>query len=135
MGNYDKNIFSKLSRGDREKKAFTGVWERAELALINFLPESSLRVLDPSQILHSRVPRTPPTELSRSYQHMAWQEPASPHPESRADGALWGETAASYLTFQRFCRVMITTSSFPLFPKHPVFVNRSAPRGSSAPTS
>lgn len=40
MGNYYKNIFSKLRRGDREKKAFTGGWGKGRTRSNNFLLES-----------------------------------------------------------------------------------------------
>lgn len=54
-------------------------------------------------------------------------------PENEANGALSEGRAASYVTFQRFCRVTIITSSFLLLPKHPGSVNRSAPGRSSVP--
>lgn len=144
MGDDCKNILSKLRRRDGEKRKckLLDVGERAGRALINVLQESKGRsvFLGPAKDRAlNKLQGYGPVEFGEEsgfYERLVWQElTTNEHtPYNGAGGALREERAAARTPFQRFCRVMIITPSFLLFPKRPVFVNRSAACGSSGPT-
>lgn len=144
MGDDCKNILSKLRRRDGEKRKckLLDVGERAGHALINVLQESKGRsvFLGPAKDRAlNKLQGYGPVEFGEEsgfYERLVWQElTTNEHtPYNGAGGALREERAAARTPFQRFCRVMIITPSFLLFPKRPVFVNRSAACGSSGPT-
>lgn len=106
MGNYCRNIFSKLRRGDTEKrrKSFTGGWGKGRTCSKK-LARTLRSVLDPSQSALSELLGMGPEALGKEsgfYQHMVWQELTSTHPKSEQMGLCWRKELLLTLRFRGF---------------------------------
>lgn len=105
MGNYYKNIFSKLRRGDREKK---GVYWRlgkgrthSNKLLAGKLAACLGPIADPA-LTRSQDLAHGISEGIRILSAYGLAGANRPTPESRADGALWGKELLLTLRFRGF---------------------------------